>query len=67
MCNEIGTEQIVPKFMTISELAAYTGFPIRCIRNMVNNGEIDSFRPGSKTFYVNVESFMAVCAGRSLK
>ena len=49
MCNEIGTEQLVPKFMTISELAAYTGFPIRCIRNMVNNGEIDSFRPGSRT------------------
>lgn len=54
MCNEIETEQIVPKFMTISELAAYTGLPIRCIRNMVNNGEIDSFRPGSRT----------ICSGR---
>ena len=67
MCTEIGTEQIVPKFMTMSELAAYTGFPIRCIRNMVNNGEIDSFRQGSRTIYVNVESFMAVCTGRNQK
>lgn len=67
MCNEIGTEQIVPKFMTISELAAYSGLPARCIRNMVKNGEVDSFRPGSKTFYVNVESFMAVCTGRNPK
>ena len=67
MCNEIETKQIVPKFMTISELAAYTGLPIRCIRNMVNNGEIDSFRPGSRTIYVSVESFMAVCAGRNPK
>ena len=53
MCNEIGTEQIVPKFMTI---------PGR-IRKMVKNGEVDYFRPGSKTFYVNVESFMALCSG----
>ena len=67
MCNEIGTEQNVPKFMTIPELAANSGLSARCIRNMVKNGEVDSFRPGSKTFYVNVESFMAVCAGRNPK
>ena len=67
MCNEIETEQNDPKFMTIPELAAYSGLPARCIRNMVKNGEVDSFRPGSKTFYVNVESFMTVCSGRNSK
>lgn len=67
MCNEIETKQIVPKFMTISELAVYSGIPAKSIRKMVNNGEVDYFRPGNKTFYVNVESFMALCAGRNLR
>lgn len=60
-------EQITPAYMTIPKLAEYSGLPARCIRDMVKNGEVDSFRPGSKTFYVNVESFMAVCAGRNPK
>ena len=63
MRNEVGTERIVPKFMTISELSEYSGIPAKCIRKMVKNGEVDYFRPGSKTFYVNVESFMALCSG----
>ena len=67
MRNEVWTEQIVPKFMTISELAIYSGIPSKCIRNMVKNGEVDYFRPGNKTFYVNVDSFMDLCAGRNLK
>lgn len=67
MRNEVGTEQIVPKFMTISELSEYSGIPSKCIRNMIKNGEVDYFRPGNKTFYVNVDSFMALCAGRNLK
>lgn len=67
MCNEIGTEQIVPKFMTIPDLSKYSGISTGRIRKMVKNGEVDYFRPGSKTFYVNVDSFMALCAGRNLK
>lgn len=67
MCNETGTERIVPKFMTISELSEYSGIPAKCIRNMIKNGEVDYFRPGNKTFYVNVDSFMSLCAGRNLK
>ena len=63
MRNEVGTEQIVPKFMTISELSEYSGIPAKCIRKMVKSGEVDYFRPGNKTFYVNVESFMALCTG----
>lgn len=67
MCNDNGIEKVVPKFMTISELAIYSGIPSKCIRNMIKNGEVDYFRPGNKTFYVNVDSFMALCAGRNLK
>ena len=63
MCNETGTARIVPKFMTIYELSEYSGIPAKCIRKMVKSGEVDYFRPGSKTFYVNVESFMALCTG----
>lgn len=55
MCNEIGTEQIVPKFMTIPELSKYSGISTGRIRKMVKNGEVDYFRPGSKTF-VTVKS-----------
>ena len=65
MCNEIGTECIVPKFMTISELSEYSGIPAKCIRKMVKSGEVDYFRPGNKTFYVSVESFMSLCTGFS--
>lgn len=67
MCNDNGIEKIVPKFMTISELTIYSGIPSKCIRNMIKNGEVDYFRPGNKTFYVNVDSFMDLCAGRNLK
>lgn len=67
MYKEISPDQTVPKFMTISELAVYSGIPANCIRSMVKNGEVDYFRPGNKTFYVNVESFMALCAGRNLR
>lgn len=67
MYKEISPEQTVPKFMTISELAVYSGIPAKAIRKMVNSGEVDYFRPGNKTFYVNVESFMALCAGRNLR
>lgn len=63
MCNEAGTKWIVPKYMTFSELSEYSGIPIKCIRKMVKSGEVDHFRPGSKTIYVSVESFMALCSG----
>ena len=63
MRNEVGTEQIVPTFMTIPELPIYSGIPAKCIRKMVKSGEVDYFRPGNKTFYVSVESFMALCTG----
>lgn len=67
MCNEIGTKPNVPKFMTISELSSYSGIPIGLIRKMVKSGEVDYFRPGNKTFYVNVESFLTLCSSCNLK
>lgn len=67
MYKEISPDQTVSKFMTISELAVYSGIPAKAIRKMVKNGEVDYFRPGNKTFYVNVESFMTLCAGRNLR
>ena len=55
------------------ELIENQWYLVRCaccgvkLRGMIKNGEVDYFRPGNKTFYVNVDSFMALCAGRNLK
>ena len=57
----------LPEYLTISKLCAYSGIPATYIRKMIKNGEVDYFRPGGKTFYVNVESFMSLCAGQNLR
>mgnify|MGYP003189770204 FL=1 len=56
MCNKVGTENIVPRYRTITELAKESGIPAWVIRQMIKDGDVEYCRPG-KTYYVNGESF----------
>lgn len=39
MCNKVGTENIVPRYRTITELAKESGIPAWVIRRMIKDGE----------------------------
>ena len=56
MCNKVGTESIVPRYRTVTELAKESGIPAWSIRQILKDGEIEYCKPG-KTFYVNCKSF----------
>lgn len=55
---------IIPKYMTIKDIVAYSGIPANWVRTWIKNGEVESFRPGNKTIFVDVESFMTRCSGK---
>lgn len=56
MCNKVGTENIVPRYRTITELAKESGIPAWVIRRMIKDGEVEYCKPG-KTYHVDSESF----------
>ena len=41
MCNKVGTENIVPRYRTITELAKESGIPAWVIRRMIKDGEVE--------------------------
>ena len=56
MCDKVGSESIVPRYRTVTELAKESGIPAWNIRQMLKDGGIEYCKPG-KTYYVNGESF----------
>ena len=45
MCNKVGTENIVPRYRTITELAKESGIPAWVIRQMIKEARLSIADP----------------------
>ncbi len=52
--------RVEPKFMTPPKFAEYTGIPLRVVRQMIKNGELEGFKLNQRGCYILVESYKDV-------
>lgn len=50
-------KQAVPKFMSARKFADHVGLPPRIVYDLIKTGELEYFKPGTRTIYVLVESY----------
>lgn len=60
-------EKTVPKYMTPPKFASYAGLPIRLVRQMMKNGELEGFTVNGKVSYILVESYRNVAHSLSVE
>lgn len=56
-----------PKYMTPPKFAAYTGIPLRVVRQLMQSGELTGFKSNGRVNYILVESYKEIAHSLSGK